>query len=89
MATGEWLADREPESEARLADSVELALLVVLEALEPAERLAFVLRCVFGMTCDEIAPIADCSPAAARQLVSRARSRVRNILADPERLRRD
>jgi RNA polymerase sigma-70 factor (ECF subfamily) len=70
-------ADRDPESKAMLADSVGLALLVVLETLEPAERLAFVLHDVFGMTFDEIAPIVDRSPEAARQLASRARRRVR------------
>jgi RNA polymerase sigma-70 factor (ECF subfamily) len=59
-----------------LAESVGLALLVVLETLEPAERLAFVLHDVFGMTFDEIAPIVDRSPAAARQLASRGRRRV-------------
>src|SRR5881628_3050601 len=69
-------ADRDPESDAVLADSVGLALLVVLETLEPAERLAFVLHDVFGMTFDEIAPIVDRSPVAARQLASRARRRV-------------
>lgn len=69
-------ADRNPESDAVLADSVGLALLVVLETLEPAERLALVLHDVFGMTFDEIAPIVDRSPAAARQLASRARRRV-------------
>ena len=69
-------ADGDPESSAMLADSVGLALLVVLETLEPAERLAFVLHDVFGMTFDEIAPIVDRSPAAARQLASRARRRV-------------
>ncbi len=69
-------ADRDPESDAILADSVGLALLVVLETLEPAERLAFVLHDVFGMTFDEIAPIVDRSPVAARQLASRARRRV-------------
>jgi len=68
--------DRNPESDAMLADSVGLALLVVLETLEPAERLAFVLHDVFGMTFDEIAPIVDRSPVAARQLASRARRRV-------------
>src|SRR4029434_8607921 len=52
-------ANRSPESDAMLADSVGLALLVVLEALEPAERLAFVLHDVFGMTFEEIAPIVD------------------------------
>ena len=61
-----------------LADSVGLALLVVLETLEPAERLAFVLHDVFGMTFDEIAPIVDRSPVAARQLASRARRRVQS-----------
>jgi RNA polymerase sigma-70 factor (ECF subfamily) len=59
-----------------LADSVGLALLVVLETLAPVERLAFVLHDVFGMTFDEIAPIVDRSPAATRQLASRARRRV-------------
>ena len=69
-------ADGDPESNAILADSVGLALLVVLETLEPAERLAFVLHDVFGMTFDEIAPIVDRSAVAARQLASRARRRV-------------
>src|SRR6059036_3167491 len=69
-------ADGDPESDAMLADSVGLALLVVLETLEPAERLAFVLHDVFGMTFDEIAPIVDRSAVAARQLASRARRRV-------------
>jgi RNA polymerase sigma-70 factor (ECF subfamily) len=69
-------ADRDPESEAMIADSVGLALLVVLETLEPPERLAFVLHDVFGMTFDEIAPIVDRSAVAARQLASRARRRV-------------
>src|SRR2546425_6463748 len=69
-------ADGDPESEAMLADSVGLALLVVLETLEPAERLAFMLHDVFGMTFDEIAPIVDRSPVAARQLASRGRRRV-------------
>jgi RNA polymerase sigma factor (sigma-70 family) len=71
-------ADADPESNAILADSIGLALLVVLETLEPAERLAFVLHDVFGMTFDEIAPIVERSPAAARQLASRARRRVRS-----------
>ena len=66
----------DPESDAVVADSVGLALLVVLETLEPPERLAFVLHDVFGMTFDEIAPIVDRSPVAARQLASRARRRV-------------
>jgi RNA polymerase sigma-70 factor (ECF subfamily) len=69
-------ADQDPESDAALADSVGLALLAVLETLEPAERLAFVLHDVFGMTFDEIAPIVDRSAVAARQLASRARRRV-------------
>jgi RNA polymerase sigma factor (sigma-70 family) len=69
-------ADGDPESSAILADSVGLALLVVLETLEPAERLAFVLHDVFGMAFDEIAPIVDRSPEAARQLASRARRRI-------------
>jgi RNA polymerase sigma factor (sigma-70 family) len=68
--------DEGPETDAMLADSVGLALLVVLEKLEPAERLAFVLHDVFGMTFEEIAPIVDRSVAAARQLASRARRRV-------------
>jgi RNA polymerase sigma-70 factor (ECF subfamily) len=58
------------------ADAVGLALLVVLETLEPAERLAFVLHDVFAMTFDEIAPIVDRTPVAARQLASRARRRI-------------
>ena len=65
-----------PEADAMLADSVGLALLVVLEKLEPAERLAFVLHDVFGMTFEEIAPIVDRSVVATRQLASRARRRV-------------
>jgi RNA polymerase sigma-70 factor (ECF subfamily) len=71
-------ADEDPESDAMLADSVGLALLVVLEKLEPAERLAFVLHDVFGMTFDEIAPIVDRSVVATRQLASRARRRVQS-----------
>ena len=79
-------ADKDPESDAMLADSVGLALLVVLETLEPAERLAFVLHDVFGMTFDEVAPIVDRSPVAARQLASRARRRVQRKApsADPD-----
>src|SRR6187200_1618001 len=69
-------ADGDPESEAVLADSVGIALLVVLERLEPAERLAFVLHDVFGMTFEEIAPIVKRSVVATRQLASRARRRV-------------
>jgi RNA polymerase sigma factor (sigma-70 family) len=66
----------DPEHEALLADSVGLALLVVLEMLSPPERLAFVLHDIFAMPFDEIAPIVDRSPDAARQLASRARRRV-------------
>ena len=68
--------DEGPEADAMLADSVGLALLVVLEKLEPAERLAFVLHDVFGMSFEEIAPVVDRSAVAARQLASRARRRV-------------
>src|SRR5919197_372985 len=68
--------DGGPEKDVMLADSVGLALLVVLEKLEPAERLAFVLHDVFGMTFEEIAPIVDRSVVATRQLASRARRRV-------------
>ena len=67
----------DPEHEALVADSVGLALLVVLETLSPAERLAFVLHDIFAVPFDEIAPIVDRSPEAARQLASRARRRVR------------
>jgi RNA polymerase sigma factor (sigma-70 family) len=67
----------DPEHEALLADSVGLALLVVLETLSPAERLAFVLHDMFGVRFDEIAPIVERSPEATRQLASRARRRVR------------
>jgi RNA polymerase sigma factor (sigma-70 family) len=65
-----------PEHEALLADSVGLALLVVLETLSPPERLAFVLHDIFAMPFDEIAPIVDRSPEATRQLASRARRRI-------------
>jgi RNA polymerase sigma-70 factor, ECF subfamily len=67
----------DPEQEAQLADSVGLALLVVLETLAPAERVAFVLHDMFDLPFDEIAPIVARSPTAARQLASRARRRVR------------
>jgi RNA polymerase sigma-70 factor (ECF subfamily) len=70
-----------PEHEAILADSVGLALFVVLETLSPAERLAFVLHDVFSVPFDEIAPIVDRSPEATRQLASRARRRVRGAPA--------
>jgi RNA polymerase sigma factor (sigma-70 family) len=65
-----------PEQEALLADSIGLALIVVLETLDPAERLAFVLHDMFAMPFDEIAPIVGRTPAAARQLASRSRRRV-------------
>jgi RNA polymerase sigma factor (sigma-70 family) len=67
----------DPERQALLADSVGLALLVVLETLTPAERLAFVLHDMFAVPFDEIAPIVERSPEATRQLASRARRRVR------------
>jgi RNA polymerase sigma factor (sigma-70 family) len=67
----------DPEHEALLADSVGLALLVVLETLSPSERLAFVLHDIFAVPFDHIAPMVDRSPEAARQLASRARRRVR------------
>ena len=67
----------DPEHEALMGDSVGLALLVVLDTLAPAERVAFVLHDVFALPFDEIAPIVGRSPAAARQLASRARRRVR------------
>jgi RNA polymerase sigma-70 factor (ECF subfamily) len=70
-----------PEDEAVLAESVGLALLVVLETLAPAERLAFVLHDMFAMPFEEIAPIVKRSPAAARQLASRARRRVQGATA--------
>jgi RNA polymerase sigma-70 factor, ECF subfamily len=81
-------ADSDPESDAMVADSVGLALLVVLDTLEPAERLAFVLHDVFGMTFDEIGPIVDRSPVAARQLASRARRRVQGQAPTPDADRR-
>jgi RNA polymerase sigma-70 factor (ECF subfamily) len=83
---GSWLPEptvqveddaADPAEQAVLADSVGVAMLVVLETLTPAERLAFVLHDMFGVPFDEIAPIVDRSPAAARQLASRARRRVR------------
>jgi RNA polymerase sigma-70 factor, ECF subfamily len=74
----------DPEHEALLADSVGLALLVVLETLTPAERLAFVLHDMFAVPFDEIAPIADRSPDATRQLASRARRRVRGAAPAPD-----
>ena len=77
-------AGTDPEHEAVLADSVGLALLVVLDTLTPAERLAFVLHDMFAVPFDEIAPIVERSPAAARQLASRARRRVQQSDAVPE-----
>ena len=80
---GSWLPEpvvtiqNGPEDEAVLADSVGLALLVVLDTLTPAERLAFVLHDMFGLPFEEIAPIVERSATATRQLASRARRRVR------------
>ncbi|GAA1762772.1 sigma-70 family RNA polymerase sigma factor [Nonomuraea bangladeshensis] len=74
----------DPEHEALLSDSVGLALLVVLQTLEPAERLAFVLHDMFAVPFDEIAPIVDRTPAATRQLASRARRRVRDGAVTPD-----
>jgi RNA polymerase sigma factor (sigma-70 family) len=84
--------DRElqPEEEALLADSVGLALLIVLDTLAPAERLAFVLHDMFALPFAEIAPLVGRSPAAARQLASRARRRVRGAAVpapEPDRAR--
>jgi RNA polymerase sigma factor (sigma-70 family) len=73
-----------PEEEALLADSVGLALLVVLETLTPAERLAFVMHDVFSVPFEEIAPIVGRSPTAARQLASRARHRVQGAATMPD-----
>ncbi|HEX3336581.1 MAG TPA: RNA polymerase sigma factor SigJ [Jatrophihabitans sp.] len=79
----------DPAEQGVLADSVGLALLVVLEALDPAERLAFVLHDMFAVPFDEIAPMLDRTPAAARQLASRARRRVRGATpaGKPDRAR--
>src|SRR5690349_18630867 len=88
---GTWLPepivsieDSDPEQESLLADSVGLALLVVLETLTPAERLAFVLHDTFGVPFEQIAPMIDRTPAAARQLASRARRRVRGAPTVPD-----
>jgi RNA polymerase sigma factor (sigma-70 family) len=89
---GTWLpeplvsldTETDPEQEAMLADSVGLALLVVLETLTPAERLAFVLHDMFGMPFEEIAPIVERTPDATRQLASRARRRVRGATPEPD-----
>jgi RNA polymerase sigma factor (sigma-70 family) len=90
--TGTWLpepvvstdATIDPEQASLLADSVGLALLVVLESLEPAERLAFVLHDMFGVPFDEIAPIVERTPVATRQLASRARRRQRGTATVPD-----
>ena len=74
----------DPEQDALVADSVGLALMVVLGELRPPERLAFVLHDVFGLAFEEIAPMVDRSPAAARQLASRARRRVRSSAPEPD-----
>ncbi len=74
----------QPEHEALLADAVGLAMLMVLETLGPAERLAFVLHDMFGVPFDEIGPIVDRTPEAARQLASRARRRLRAAEAVPD-----
>ncbi len=89
---GTWLPEpvvtvddhADPEQETLLADSVGLALLVVLETLTPSERLAFVLHDTFGVPFEEIAPMIDRTPAAARQLASRARRRVRGAPTMPD-----
>jgi RNA polymerase sigma factor (sigma-70 family) len=78
------LVESDPEHEALLADSVGLAMLVVLDALTPAERVAFVLHDVFAIPFDEIAPIVERSVPATRQLASRARARVRGREATVE-----
>ncbi len=89
---GAWLPEpivsvderADPEQEAMLADSVGLALLVVLETLTPSERLAFVLHDMFAVPFEEIAPMIDRTPAAARQLASRGRRRVRGAATMPD-----
>jgi RNA polymerase sigma-70 factor, ECF subfamily len=77
-------AGGDPEQEALLADAVGLALQVVLETLAPAERLAFVLHDIFALPFDQIAPMVERSPAAARQLASRARRRVQAAARLPD-----
>jgi DNA-directed RNA polymerase specialized sigma24 family protein len=76
--------ENDPEHEALLSDSVGLALLVVLDTLSPAERLAFVLHDTFAVPFDEIASIVDRSPTATRQLASRSRHRVRGATPSPD-----
>src|SRR5437879_11546047 len=80
------VAGNDPEHEVLLADSVGLAMLVVLETLAPAERVAFVLHDLFGLPFDEIAPIVGRTPSAARQLASRGRPRGRggDTVPDPD-----
>ncbi len=79
-------SDLQPEEEALLADSVSLALLVVLDTLGPAERLAFVLHDMFGLPFEEIASMLDRTPGATRQLASRARRRVQGAeIREPDR----
>jgi RNA polymerase sigma-70 factor (ECF subfamily) len=80
----EPIASPENEQDAELADSVGTALLVVLETLTPAERLAFVLHDMFAVPFEEVAPIVGRTPAAARQLASRARRRVQGAPAAPD-----
>ncbi len=79
----------DPEHEAVLADSVGLALLVVLDTLTPAERLAFVLHDMFAVPFEEIAPVVERSPAATRQLASRARRRVQEAGAQEARVQEE
>src|SRR5580704_11299792 len=74
----------DPEHEVLLADAVGIALQVVLDALSPAERLAFVLHDMFGVPFDEIATLVERSPAATRQLASRARRRIRDAAPPPD-----
>ena len=81
-SAGPWRG-RDPEEEVVMAESVGLALLVVLETLSPAERLAFVLHDMFAVPFDEIAPIVGRTPTAARQLASRARRRVQGRASVP------
>jgi RNA polymerase sigma factor (sigma-70 family) len=80
---GKKRAGSDPEQEAMLADSVGLALLVVLDRMAPAERVAFVLHDLFGLSFEEIATIVERSPAATRQLASRARRRMQGVAKPP------
>ncbi|HET6704332.1 sigma-70 family RNA polymerase sigma factor [Amycolatopsis sp.] len=82
-AVPEPVADADPAGEAALADSVGRALLVVLDALGPAERIAFVLHDLFAVPFDRIAPVLDRTPVAAKKLASRARQRVRGTTPLP------